>query len=250
MRFPQSWLLLSLPISLLFPAWMGFAAVSPQLPSSTRVDSRISLEFPPPPNRGAPRSTAGGGVRGEEASCRVGEGTRLTPLIPPEKIGMTAKGNPTIFVYVPQMTATEAEFLLVNRRGQEVYEVKLALPTAPGVVQIRLPESVNLEVGVDYLWQFSVLCDPSDRTSDEFVQGWLQRQELSAEAKARVEATTGLNRAKVYASERIWHETLETLAGLPPADRREWEQLLKSVGLEAIASEPLLECCTSPANPR
>uniref|UniRef100_A0ACD5GQY3 DUF928 domain-containing protein n=1 Tax=Desertifilum tharense IPPAS B-1220 TaxID=1781255 RepID=A0ACD5GQY3_9CYAN len=163
---------------------------------------------------------------------------------------MTAKGNPTIFVYVPQMTATEAEFLLVNRRGQEVYEVKLALPTAPGVVQIRLPESVNLEVGVDYLWQFSVLCDPSDRTSDEFVQGWLQRQELSAEAKAKVEAATGLNRAKVYASERIWHETLETLVGLPPADRREWEELLKSVGLEAIASEPPLECCTSPANPR
>uniref|UniRef100_A0ACD5GQM4 Uncharacterized protein n=1 Tax=Desertifilum tharense IPPAS B-1220 TaxID=1781255 RepID=A0ACD5GQM4_9CYAN len=59
MRFPKSWLLLSLPISLLFPAWMGFAAVSPQLPRSPRVDSRMSLEFPPPPNRGAPRSTAG-----------------------------------------------------------------------------------------------------------------------------------------------------------------------------------------------
>lgn len=239
----KSLLALSIPLAILQPTWMGFAAVSPQLPSSLPKTQKISLEFPPAPNRGAPRSTAGGGVRGDETSCRVADSIPLTPLLPREKIGLTTKGNPTIFVYVPQTTATQAEFLIVNRRGREVYETKLALPSSPGIIQIPLPESVNLEVGRDYLWQFSVLCDPSDRTSDEFVQGWVQRTELPSEVKTKVDRAIGLDRAQLYASERIWYEALSSLAELPGSERQEWEELLNSVGLSAIASEPLIECC-------
>jgi hypothetical protein len=54
----------------------------------------------------------------------------------------------------------------------------------------------------------------------------------------------------LYAANGIWHDALTNLAQLRqtnPEDAAlmaDWESLLKSVNLEAIATEPIVQCCT------
>ncbi|MEH2265463.1 DUF928 domain-containing protein, partial [Nostoc sp.] len=55
----------------------------------------------------------------------------------------------------------------------------------------------------------------------------------------------------IYAEAGIWHEALTSLVQLRQTEpnnfkaRLDWRQFFKSVGLSAIASEPLIDCCTS-----
>jgi hypothetical protein len=62
--------------------------------------------------------------------------------------------------------------------------------------------------------------------------------------------TTVSDRPAVYAQAGIWHETLTSLADLyrkAPNNSQvvtNWRDLLTSVGLDKIAREPLINCCT------
>ncbi|MGL5193786.1 MAG: DUF928 domain-containing protein, partial [Chroococcales cyanobacterium] len=71
----------------------GFSSVRAQSQPTREV---IALNFPPPPrNLRGPRSTAGGGVRGNgNASCIEGE-SPLTPLVPTHDLVKTITNNPT-----------------------------------------------------------------------------------------------------------------------------------------------------------
>src|SRR5512136_1899663 len=102
----------------LAPAFVSLASLPPQLPAPPR-DGRISLEFPPAADRGAPARTAGGGVRGE--NCVEQGATPLTALMPSNNVGTTVAGNPTLFVYVPKTNAKEAEFSVLDAQGKDVY---------------------------------------------------------------------------------------------------------------------------------
>ena len=162
-------------------------------------------------------------------------------------IGKTAAAKPTFFVYVPKTTAAEAEFLVVDSEGNDVYENTFELHNTAGIVKLSLPKTApDLEIGKEYEWQFAIVCDPEDREADEFIQGEIQRTALSQDLKTKIDQAEPLDRAKLYAGERIWNDTLAILAELRSSNEKEWKELLKSVGLEAIASAPLTPCCTAP----
>lgn len=237
----------SILASLFSTAAASFAVVPVQLPSQSNWESKIAMEWPEVPNRGGPESTAGGGTRGEIASCSQGE-TPLTALMPTRNnIGKTAAAKPTFFVYVPKTTAAKAEFLVVDSEGNDVYEKTFELHNTTGIVKLNLPKTApDLEIGKEYEWQFAIVCDPEDREADEFIQGEIERAELSQELKTKIDRAEPLDRAKLYAGERIWNDTLAILAELRSSNEKEWKELLKSVGLEAIASAPLTSCCTAP----
>jgi hypothetical protein len=76
------------------------------------------------------------------------------------------------------------------------------------------------------------------------VEGWIQRTELSSELKAKIEQVTPLEQAKLYATARVWLDTLMLASQLRSSQPAEWEELLKSVGLNEIAQAKVLECCT------
>jgi hypothetical protein len=111
---------------------------------------------------------------------------------------------------------------------------------------LSLPANVSLETGKNYRWVFQLVCENAnaDPVFGQYVEGRIQRTELRSDLKTKIEQATPLEQAKLYAQARIWSETLMLAAQLRSSQPAEWEELLKSVGLNEIAQVPLLECCT------
>lgn len=233
---------LRLPAITLCPAVVIFSML-PQVPLQSYPELQVSLKFPPTSDRGAPARTAGGGTRGP--SCIQRGEAPLTVLMPSNNVGTTVAANPTFFWYVPKTSAKSAEFLVVDDKENQVYLTTFALSGTPGVAQLRLPANVPLEIGKNYLWQFVLICDPLDRSKDKFVRGFSRRTKLSPALKTKLEQAALLEKARLYAQAGIWHETLITLAQLRSSRPAEWEELLRSVGLESIARVPFVKCCTA-----
>jgi hypothetical protein len=193
---------------------------------------------------------------------RVGAGTRgpctnpkqpLVALIPDTNLGLTAEKHPTLFWFIPSTPARTAEFVLNNEKKQEVYKTTFAITGSPGVVSVTLPATATLpplEVNKNYSWTFSLICNPSDPSAVDFVQGWVQRVALSSEVKNRLAKAVPRDRPAIYAQVGIWNDTLKSLSELrraTPRDRAltsDWETLLKSVGLDSVAKAPLVQCCS------
>ncbi|MBW4578394.1 MAG: DUF928 domain-containing protein [Tildeniella nuda ZEHNDER 1965/U140] len=195
-----------------------------------------------PPNRGVPKTTAGGATR--SGSC-IKERTPLTVLVPSSKIGLTTESHPTVFLYLPKTTAQAAEFVLKDVDDNDVYRTPIVLPGKPGVVSFRLPaDAAPLEVGKDYQWFFNVVCQPNDRLRDDFVTAWIQRIEPNQSLTSALKTAVPRKRPNIYAQAGIWQDTLTTLSELRrtnPTDRtltNEWSALLKSVGLGQIPGDP------------
>lgn len=182
-----------------------------------------------------------------QPSCTQQSKIPLTVLMPTSNVGTTVAANPTFFLYVPETTAATAEFVIVDDNRNDVYRTTLVLSSTPGIVTLKLPETVSLKTGKNYLWQFEIICDPLNRqTKDKkYVQGLVQRVEISQNLKTKLDyAVSPIMKAKLYAEAGIWHEALTLLAQVRSYQPTEWEELLKSVGLDALAPAPLVKCCT------
>ncbi len=197
----------------------------------------VSLQFPAGPRRSAPRSTAGGGIRGNLHPCTAKDETPFTALQPADQLSTTTLGNPTLFVYIPPSTATKAQLTLNTPTGEKLYETEMALPSQPGVMRLPLPETIALETGTTYRWRLVMLCG----SEEEMVRGRIQRVELSPEVKSAIATAQGLKKAELYAQSEVWLDTLMILAADYPQHQSDWRELLTSVGLEAIAAQPLLD---------
>lgn len=221
---------------------------------------------PPPPDQGAPGSREGAASRGRCPSSdkpltalvpltqeTLGGGQYSTPTMNRTKrvLGLTVVEHPTFWFYVPYpLTSTRsAEFVLQDDNGKDIYQSSLIESgTTPGVVGFKLPSTVPaLEVSKRYHWYFQIHCN-SDETV--FVDGWVERVALKPLLKSQLAQATPQERVTLYAQAGIWHEALTALAKLRsknPEDaklRAEWDKLLESIDLKAIAQEPITSVLT------
>lgn len=195
------------------------------------------------------RASMGRGLHGRQWCIKGNK--PLMALIPNNNVATTVAANPTLFWYVPQSEAKSAEFLIFDLdREQEVYKTTLALDGIPGVVKLSLPKAVSLETGKEYMWQLALICNPEKPEEQDYVRGMIERTQLSSDQKIKLaDATEPLKQAEVYAEAGIWLETLIVLSQLHherPNDSKvndAWKELLESVELEVIATEPLIDCC-------
>jgi hypothetical protein len=182
-----------------------------------------------------------------------GQSASTTPTTSESVYGLTVAERPTFWFYVPYplTSSRPVEFVLQDENGNDVYQTQFTESgTVPGVVGLQLPPTVDpLEVGKRYRWFFLIYCNPEQPT---FVEGWVERVELNPTLKNQLDqATTPQQKAALYAEAGVWFEALTTLAELrrqKPNDQAlnaQWLKLLQSVGLEAIATEPV----TSVLNP-
>lgn len=209
----------------------------------------ISQSFKPP-SRGTAPPSAGGATRGN--SCLKGSAKPLTALVPQNRAGLTYSSNPTFYWYVPKSTAKTAKFLLLNSDDSDiVYETSLTLPNQSGIVSYTLPSNASsLEVGKLYHWYLVVGCNQIDQSANPAVEGWVERVAPEASISSQLQKADAKGQAKIYAENGIWHEAVTTVATLRKSNATGadtiagWTELLKSVNLEAIAAEPLLETIT------
>lgn len=240
------------------------------------VDSRPDRTIPGgprfnPPDRAAPASrpvdATGETTRGGEVTPPVEDkptrtvtaGPRdeclrsnkpLAALIPENLVGLTTAQFPTWFFYIPETSAKEAEFTLRDENNDQIYKINLKINNQPGVVYLTIPNnstSSPLVVGNNYRWNLALKCNPQDESKDKTVGGFIQRIEPSADLVAKLRnAKTMRDRINVYAQAGIWYDAIATLAQLRsdnPTDTnlaKDWASLMKQVGLNEVAEEPLL----------
>lgn len=198
------------------------------------------------PDRGTPERTAGGATRG---GCAEKE-RRLVALMPEKKFGLTFKERPTFFWKVAKSKAQTAEFILLDDNDDLVYETNITLPKQQGIFAFTLPpESPALEVGKQYHWYLSVDCGSEETFDTITVEGWVERIKPNLAMRMKLNKSEPKYRSKIYAEAGIWHEAIADVAQQrcnSPDDSNvmlNWNQLLTSVGLSQVVSEPLNNSC-------
>ncbi len=254
---------LSCSISLVLLSFMPVQAqsvkpvilVSPStLYSSRQLNEPLSFNAPPPPDDiNAPGDRVGGGKRGCENLAKQFTGSKeklLTALVPvygsPDSglvLGSTTASHPTFWFYVPDSPTVEAEFVLQDQASQTIYQSPVLLSSTPGVVSLSLPSNAApLEIGKLYHWYFNLYCQPQQ--PPVFVDGWIKRDSLNSALKNQLEKATPRQRIALLAAHGIWYDALTTAAELSTDPKRtDWVTLLQTVGLNSIASEPVVDCC-------
>jgi len=239
-------------------------------------DIPTEWEFTPPDSQGPDiaRNTQGGGTRGD---CIANENQDLIALVPKSGIGTTIAEYPTLSWYLPKNTGWGVELTVKDANNQEVYSTKYAfahytgqdskgepeeyVAGAPGIMSLTLPalESSVLppEMGQQYQWQLRLICTPpkeNDFSRDVYIEGAFERVEPDSNLTRRLQQATPEQRVAIYAKERLWYETLNTLVELrrnrpdDPGIKAAWSQLLRSVELEAISEEPVAQGVTTNPN--
>jgi hypothetical protein len=217
--------------------------LAPQVTTKVWAQSNATTIFEPPPGRNAPRGgTAGGGSRPVGGACLSNPSAKsssLTALVPDHHLGLTQAERPNFLVYMPQTTAQTAEFSLFDEQMNGIYQMSVPVSKA-GLVSIRLPDTAPpLAKDKPYYWTVALACNPSDRTEDWVVGGWIERAEPSATLKQQLANVTAVERASLYAKQGFWYDALDTLVELQrtqpnhPVIATTWAELMKSVGPEA-----------------
>lgn len=178
-----------------------------------------------PPGPGTPGETAGGASRGD-ASWPIA-------LLPTGKEGLTVAAHPTFLVYVPETAAKQAVFILRDRNEDYYYQKTLPIEQTGGIIAINLPESEPvLEMEKEYNWSMILVPEGGLKPDSPGVTGTIKRVESTARSSDAAQT---------------WYDEVATLAQMrreQPSDRTvadQWKNLLGEVGLEAIASVPILE---------
>ncbi|MEQ9669124.1 DUF928 domain-containing protein [Coleofasciculus sp. G2-EDA-02] len=241
-------------------AQLGGSPLSREIPTE--------WEFTPSDRQGAslPGNREGGGTRGPcITDPTLGRGP--IALVPKSGVGQTIAEYPTLSWYLPKNTAWGVELLVRDANNQEIYSTKYAFDHytgkdskgeeqqyvvgAPGIMSLTLPnlESSVLppEMGKQYKWTLRLICNPTDGSGDVYVDGAFERVEPDPNLARRIQQATPEQRVAMYAKERLWYETLNTLVELrrqSPNDvtlKAAWSRLLSSVGLEQIVEEPVAQ---------
>lgn len=237
-------------VAAIFPALLT-AHIFPAQLLAQPLPVKISLQFPSGDPRGKPETTTGGGRRG--FSCiRLEQGKPSLTALTPRRDNQikTISDNPTLYFYLPKTTATTGEFVLKSEEDDDVYQTTFTLPNNSGIVQLHIPSSAGIKAGKKYQWYFTLICNSEDRSGDEYTQGFIQRATINSSLNQDIQQATPLKQAEIYAKNDFWTETITNIAQLRTQKPDEWKELLKSVGLEVIAEEPLLECCQQKPEPK
>ncbi|QSV65140.1 MAG: DUF928 domain-containing protein [Dolichospermum sp. DL01] len=214
-----------------------------------------------------PGKRSGGAVRGDCPKSAIS----LTALVPATREGLTfvektVSPYPNFWFYVPytesfpSSSGRRLEFVLLDDSENIFYQATYYLPQkrssvkTGGIISVPMPQIIEpLQEGRRYRWVFSVICNPSNRSGDATVNGWIEHVPINQALNNQLNGKLNLERiGGNYAAQGIWYETVGTLAKLlrdeksPNSElQRNWISLLESVGLTKLSEEsivPLDEC--------
>jgi hypothetical protein len=202
-----------------------------------------------PPAGDAPKQSSGGASRdGGQCFSQAKTNAAVTPLTPDTHYGLTVAERPTFFVYLPETGAKEMFFSVQDQDGKQAYQTTLPLPDKPGVIGVKLPASAPaLEVGKNYKWSLVMVCGGELEPDSPGVEGWVRRVAPTPTLKSQKQLEVSLESASELAKAGIWYDALSALAQLRQAQPENlalsahWKELLESVKLDAIATEPLIK---------
>ena len=181
----------------------------------------------------------------------------LTALVPTYRTSAgdvkkdsTLAEHPTFWVYAPyaltERVQGSLQLLEKDSAGRMAYQpVATVTGTTPGVVGVRLPLGKRLAETQQYKWRFVILCDPTDPTANPSTAAIVSRLPKNPTLEKQLQAAKApVDRADVYARNKIWYEALTTLAEQRRAKPRDakisakWKELLRQGGLSVFDAKP------------
>ncbi|PPS45409.1 DUF928 domain-containing protein [Chroococcidiopsis sp. TS-821] len=222
--------------------------------------TRLNFVPPPPPaDIGIPGDRTGAGRRGCIANSSAIPDKQLTAIVPIAKAatgvdvvwGMTTAEHPTFWFYVPYRAQDvhAAKFVLRAADNRIAYQTAVPLPNQPGVISLTLPKTAApLEIAKQYHWYFNIYC-AERKPPTAIVHGGVQRRAIAPTLASQLEQATPQKRAELYFANGFWYDAVTVLGELyyrNPGNielAQDWAKVLRFVGLEAIASEPIASCC-------
>jgi len=212
---------------------------------SSNIQIRFNQKEADGSSRGRPSRRVGTGSRGECPPVEV----PVTALIPNINPGLTVEEHPTFWFFVPYQFSkiSKGEFALQDEANNDVYRTSFSLLRTPGIVSLSVPSTVTLKVNKSYQWYFKIYCSQQNLTNPVFVRGWVEREALKPELERLLQAANDKrSRIAIYAQNGIWYSALTELAKLRFAEPKntvfinDWANLLRDVGLENLAQEPIV----------
>ncbi len=187
---------------------------------------------------------------GSRGNC-LAQGRNVVALVPDRPINKTISTSPQLFFYIPKIEqATEIEFILRNNEDELVYKKLFTPNNQGGIISFSIPETVtenSREANQNYHWYLSLICDHKHRSQDIVLEGWIEYVQLNNPVAAKINASDSITKSNLLQQEGIWYDALSVLAKQKDLDsdssliQTKWSELLQSIGLSDLASQPLVE---------
>lgn len=154
----------------------------------------------------------------------------------------TLAAYPTWYFYVPYQPrlGRQIEFVLLDIDENILYQQIFTLSNTPGILRISLPDHISgLKINQAYRWVFSIVCNPSNRSGDATVNGWIERVESTA-LIPNFETVDIRKRYLLYANSLFWFDAINELVSLretypkDPELEAAWNSLLKTLNLRGL----------------
>lgn len=212
-----------------------------QLPS----ENLISLEYPSSSSESQePRNTAGAAMRGGSRYDKcVSRGTKVTALMPnKDNFVQTVSEEVTFLFNIPENKANFGRFILLNQKGEHLYTKQIPInKSSGGIVEIASPKQILTSEEI-YTFQFSLFCDDNKFEGSNSIDGFIEKITLNPQIESELQkAVNPIEKAKIYADQLLWLETLNSIASIRQSEPTEWAELLKSVGLGEFVDQPFLD---------
>jgi len=197
---------------------------------------------------GLPTHRRDGGSRGDQCVADA-ESQNLMALIPQKSVGVNASASPKLFFYVPEIKNQRTlEFVMRNEEDRLMYEAFLTTE-GNGIMSVEVPADVTsnmLEDDQNYHWYLSMICDTEQRSRDIVVEGWMRQEAVDTATQKQLNMASSVEKAEVYQEQGFWFDALSVLAESDSSNeqdmmRQKWSEILSSVGLQDLASEPFIE---------
>ncbi len=220
-------------LNYLLSAGLVFSAFAPAVQA-------ITFE---PPGDPAPESTGGGASRIPEHCLPSAE--TVKPLLPQTQLGFTLAEHPTMYVYLPKIQTKQVFFSVQTETGEHHYQEVIAVPETGGIVGLQLPKTAPpLQENINYQWRITVICGEMLQPDSPDYGGWIRR--IPHSNGQTISTELSLDQVAQLAKEKVWYDAVSSLVQLQQKQPNNttlienWRELLSSVGLEAIATQPLL----------
>lgn len=195
---------------------------------------------------GLPSNRRGGGSRG---NC-MAKGQEFVALVPDQSVNKIASISPQLLFYTPKTEEPKKiEFILRNSEDELVHKALLQTTDQAGIMSVAIPEQIKAnsrEYEGDYHWYLSLICNSKRRSQDVVLEGWVEYVELNNTEKERINLSNTIKKSNLLQQKGIWYDTLSVLAEQKKLSsdsllQQQWSQMLESIGLVDLASEPLIK---------
>ena len=194
--------------------------------------------IPPSLDRKTPKWQFGsGGTRNATLSAPL-----QVTLLSPNHVAQTIRAQPTLYWHLSRETQLPAIFTIIEVDAvQPLIEAKIQDPAAMGFHAIQLSNyGIELQINKTYEWSISLIKDGQNlypSSGDIVEKAFLERISDNPLVPKNLEQKNTLERARIYAENGIWYESLEIVMGKDPNAMKNQEilesrtVLLEQVGL-------------------